>query len=191
MDAAAEKSATDYQDVPVVAKGHDNDGSVDLLQEGKLTKKGHQCCGGCCDMRRAVVIVNAVNLVVVISAMVSFLVTRNASQNYNNYTDDSVRTAMQQFSAQPIGLFIAIQSFQIVCSILGIVGALKYNIYLTGIAASAFCFQFVMAIVGFNIEGLLYAGFFAYPHYFFIKEVREGTMSQENYPNEEMSCCCL
>jgi hypothetical protein len=164
---------------------------ADLLQQNTTAKQGHKFCGGCCDMRRAVAIVNAVNLVTVAIAMITFLVTHHASHNYNSYSDDSVRAAMQQLSNLPVALVLTVQALQIVCGVLGIMGAFQYNIYMVGIAAAAYVLVFVMAVIELNIEGVFIAGLFAYPHYFFIKEVREGIMTKANYHNEEMSCCCV
>jgi hypothetical protein len=49
--------------VPVPAKDYEavkaagDAGRVNLLQGGLGPKRGHRCCGGCCDVRRAVIIV--------------------------------------------------------------------------------------------------------------------------------------
>lgn len=74
---------------------------------------------------------------------------------------------------------------------IGIAGGYYYNIYMTGIAAAAYCFDVLLSLIQFNLGGVLYGAFFAYPHFFLIKEIRAGTMSKENYANEEMSCCCV
>jgi hypothetical protein len=173
---------------------------VDLMQQegSKLVtrhnKQGHTCCGGCCpgcgnrcccDMRRAVIIVNIINIVIIVLGMM----TKFSGYNIT-YDDDQVAAEMEAYRNEPLGLFIAFGTLHILLSAAGIVGALRYNVYLVAIAAAAYCFACVMALVALNPYGLLYPGFFAYPHFFFIKEVREGTMSKENYHNEELSCCC-
>ena len=155
-------------------------------------KQGHKCCGGCCDMRRAVIIVNIINAFVLILGIASFFGTRALANNASEiYDDDGVIAAFEGFSSLPLGAFLAIQVTRIVCSLAGIVGGMKYNVILTGVAALMYCVDAVMSLVVFNIGGLVYSLFFAYPHFFFIKEVRAGIMSEENYPNEKMSCCCV
>jgi hypothetical protein len=48
-----------------------------------------------------------------------------------------------------------------------------------------------MSLVAVNPIGLVLAALFAYPHFFFIKEVRSGIMSEANYVNVNQSCCCV
>ena len=42
--------------------------------------------------------------------------------------------------------------------------------------------EFFIELFQLQIADILIAFFFRYPHVIFIKEVREGIMSQENYP---------
>jgi hypothetical protein len=187
-DQHPEKTETAYQLGVPVANDQASGGSSNYQNY----KRGHLCCGGCCDMRRAVVVVNIVQaalLLLGIMGAISF--AKSSAEGSDEIDDDEFKAAYEEFSRLPVGGFIAIQSLKIICCILGIFGALHYNLYMTGIAAAAFCFDFVRAMVGFNIFGLIFSGFFAYPHFFFIKEVREGIMSKENYNNERMSCCCV
>ena len=187
MSATPEKTETEYQlGIPVKESGATGD-------VAKLPKQGHKCCGGCCDMRRGVIIVDIINVVLLTLGLFGVLATRNLSgQAEELYDDDEVQATLAEFATSfPLGAFIAIQAIKIVCSASGVVGALRYNIYFTGVAAAAYCFDALMALIGLNLGGVVYAVFFAYPHFFFIKEVRAGIMSKENYHNEEMSCCCV
>mmetsp|Transcript_7748 Transcript_7748/g.12827 ORF Transcript_7748/g.12827 Transcript_7748/m.12827 type:complete len:190 (+) Transcript_7748:93-662(+) len=183
------KSETQYQlGVPAV------DG-IAIPAGGNNTsnaKQGHKCCGGCCDTKRAVIVVNIINIGVILMAVFSILATRSMSQQTDAvYDDDEVQAALAAFSEAPIGIFLAVSGVKACISLAGIMGAIKYNVVLTGIAAAAFCFDAVVALIAFNVVGVVYAALFAYPHFFFIKEVRNGTMSVENYPNEVHSCCCV
>jgi len=154
-------------------------------------KQGHKCCGSCCDMRRAVIIVNIINAVLLTMGIFSVLAARHMSSQVDAVDDDELANALEEFNSLPIAALLVIQISKILVSILGIFGAIRFNIYMVGIAMAAYVFDAVFALIGLNIAGLLFAGFFAYPHGFFIKEVRAGIMSKENYPNEEYSCCCV
>lgn len=160
-------------------------------KQQKQPKLGHNCCGRCCDMRRAVIVVNIVNLVLVAMGLFSVLAARAASANADQVDDDELSSALEEFRSLPLGAFLAIQITKIVLSVVGIVGAVKFHQIMVGLSMAAYAFDAVAALIGLNVVGLLYAGFFAYPHGFFIKEVRDGIMTKENYPNEEFSCCCV
>ena len=158
---------------------------------GTGNKVGHSCCGGCCDMRRAVIVVNIINVVLVSMGMFSVLAARSLSSQVDATDDDELAQALEEFNSLPLAALIVIQSVKIVLSIVGIVGALRFNEIMVGLAMAGYVFDAVFALIGLNIAGLIYAGFFAYPHGFFIKEKRAGIMTLENYPNEKQSCCCV
>jgi hypothetical protein len=169
---------------------------VELVKQGKQRKQGHKCCGGCCDMRRAVIIVNTINIVLIVIGTIMLIIAHNSNVHLEKiYNDDEVKsqveTAMAAVQKMPLGALIAFEILQIVVYAAGIVGALRYNIYLVGVSMAGYCFAIAVNLMTLNIFGLICPAFFAYPHLFFIQEVRKGIMSKENYYNEEMSCCCV
>lgn len=143
-------------------------------------------------MRRAVIIVNVINTVLLVMGLFSVLAARNLSDQVDGQVDDDeVSAALEEFKSLPIGGFVAIQTVKILLSLIGIFGAVKYNEIGVGLAMAGFVFDAVMSLIGVNLFAFIYAVCFAYPHAFFIKEVRAGIMTKENYPNEEFSCCCV
>ena len=48
-----------------------------------------------------------------------------------------------------------------------------------------------MSCLSFNVLGAVMSGLFAYPHVFLFKEISLGIMTEDNYYNEEQSCCCV
>lgn len=153
-------------------------------------KQGHKCCGGCCDMRRAVIIVNLVNILLLVLGTMGTLSLLEINKSATD--DDKVAETLEEFNNLSLAGFITTQCVKIVVSILGIVGAIRYNIILVGICVAMYAANCIWAAVFLNIAGVVYAVFFAYPHFFFMNEVRAGIMSQENYKvNEEQSCCCV
>jgi hypothetical protein len=150
-----------------VVKAGDAD-RVDLLQGGLSPKRGHKFCGGCCDVRRGVIIVNMVvgglTLCVFIAgfiAIVDFsfgncLVGHLVGCLHFWYHGSNPVQHLHGWSSSP----------QILC------GHFFGSHHLQHRWFGSFCL-------------------FLYPHVIFIKEVREGIMSKENYDNERHSCCCV
>ena len=172
-------SSDDYQ----LAAGNGGDGR----------KLGHKCCGGCCDVRRAVIIVNIINAVLLTLSLSSAVLMHKASgqMNVEGMDDDSFLAALEEFNNFPIGGFLAIQTVKILLSVAGILGAVQFNQVGVGLAMFGYLFDAAMALVGFNLLGLLFPLMFAYPHGFLIKEIRAGIMTKRNYASEEYSCCCV
>ena len=141
-------------------------------------------------MRRAVIIVNIVNACIVGLAMMGSLATRNLA-NADLYDDDEMAALLQDYKDQPIGAAMAIMGAQILASLCGITGGIKFHVPLTAISAVAYVVYLVMDLIHFNVGGIIYHGLFLYPHVFFIQEVRNGIMTESNYPNEKQSCCCV
>ena len=54
--SSTETPGTEYELAPPIVSQENRAGGVARV------KQGHKCCGGCCDMRRAVIIVNIVNI---------------------------------------------------------------------------------------------------------------------------------
>ena len=153
-------------------------------------KQGHKCCGSCCDVRRAVIVVNIVNIVNMLWVIFAMIVFQKTASTMT-YDDDTQQAAIDVVANMPLGLMIAIWLVSAVFSAVGIAGALLYNKWLVGVSGVFFCLSMIPDIMALNIPGIVYKGFFAYPHYFLVKEINQGIMTKENYPNEKMSCCCV
>jgi hypothetical protein len=160
-----------------------------MMGTGK--KQGHACCGGCCDVRRAVIIVNIIEITFAslgIVTMGGLIMATSAS-----YDDDEVQEAMTAFNGANLsmGVAIALAAIRIIANSLGVYGAVTYNIWMVGVSLSVYCVDFVMGVFALNVISLVMVALFAYPHFFFIKEVRSGIMSEATYVNEKQSCCCV
>jgi hypothetical protein len=179
------------QEVGYVLAQPEKDGiTIDATAMG-VGKQGHAFCGGCCDVRRAVIIVNIISITFASIGLVTMgglMVASSAS-----YDDDEVQEAMSAFNSANLsmGVAIALAAIRIIANGVGIYGAVTYNIWMVGISLLVYCFDFVMGVIAVNVLGLVMIGLFAYPHFFFIKEVRSGIMSEANYVNEKQSCCCV
>jgi len=148
-------------------------------------------------MRRAVIIVDSIDVFVCLMALGSLIGAMRALRDkdireevLDMFDDDEVAEAMTD--AHFFTVTCILVSIKMFASVIGIIGAVKFSICLTVIAVLAYLLQITVALIGFiNVPVLIYAAFFLYPHFVFIKEVKQGIMSKENYHNEEASCCCV
>eukprot|EP01083_Nonionella_stella_P009575 27522_1 len=79
---------------------------------------------------------------------------------------------------------------RMICSVLGIYGATKYKVWPVMVSLVAFLMEFVFNAVVLNFLGLIMPGFFAYPHLFFIRELKRNAHAghiAENLPTVEMA----
>eukprot|EP00545_Synedropsis_sp_CCMP1620_P012745 CAMPEP_0119012966 /NCGR_PEP_ID=MMETSP1176-20130426/7724_1 /TAXON_ID=265551 /ORGANISM="Synedropsis recta cf, Strain CCMP1620" /LENGTH=156 /DNA_ID=CAMNT_0006966007 /DNA_START=342 /DNA_END=812 /DNA_ORIENTATION=+ len=155
---------------------------------------GSKCCWCCCDTRRAVIICNAISIVltflsiifVSVGVGVNGVVEENDDDAYDNRKDFS-------FTAKGITLggVIALQLLAIVCHVVGIFGALKYNVWAVAFSFLWYVASLVLNGINLNILGLILALGFIYPHLELMIEIQRGIMSEKTYEDQEMySCCC-
>ena len=66
----------------------------------------------------------------------------------------------------------------------------RANHYLNGIAVggSAYAIGFAFSLIRFDFVGLISTAALGYPHYFLIKEINAGIMTDYNYHN--VAYCC-
>mmetsp|Transcript_11711 Transcript_11711/g.26190 ORF Transcript_11711/g.26190 Transcript_11711/m.26190 type:complete len:133 (-) Transcript_11711:473-871(-) len=64
----------------------------ELEAEGVVVsgKRGKICCGACCDMRRATIVVNIVNLCFLGVALMGMIAALSVSSNLDKYSDDAL-----------------------------------------------------------------------------------------------------
>jgi hypothetical protein len=157
---------------------------------GSRVKQGHKCCGDCCDVRRAVIIVNLISVFSVVFGLALFA-SALARSDFE-----------EKMSGQTVGMVIVI--LEMVFYGMGVYGAISYNQWLVASALALYSALVVYSIAlvvnsvlmadefwYFYFFGILRNALFAYPHWFLIQEIRSGIMTVENYPNEKHSCCCV
>ena len=106
----------------------------------------------------------------------------------NQFDDDAIRGALNGFNG---GAAYAYYLTAILCLGVGIYGAMKYNWVCVAVSLAYYAVYLLMSFLALSLGNLLLCGFFAYPHVYLIKEIREGVMSEQNYPQEKQSCCCV
>jgi hypothetical protein len=111
--------------------------------------------------------------------------------NAGTYEDDEVQAAMNEIDSASLGGIIAVMVVGLICNTTAIYGAAKYNKIATIVGGVWFVFEAIRCLVFLDIGGAVMAGCFAYPHFVFWNELRNGIMSPETYPNEKVCCeCC-
>ena len=135
-------------------------------------------------MRRATAIVNLVNLAIIMLGL--YAVATSASSQYS-----SANSEEREFTS--LAVIISLMIIRGLANVAGVYGAYTFNIYLVGVSLAAYALECIFALITFSLIGVAVAAGFAYPHVFFIKEVRAGIMTKERYvPGiEEQSCCCV
>jgi hypothetical protein len=177
-----------------------------VSRKAPYRRQGHLCCGGCCDMRRAVIIVDSINLFLMTMALLSVLVVRKVDQmainalsnQTSNYVDDEDlmdlfddSIIMLNKSLFPFTIIIALVCIRLVSSTIGIIGALNYNTCLVKVTTLMYCIDIFFGCILLNPFDIIAYGLFAYPHFVLIREIQAGVMSPETYKNEEFCCCCV
>jgi len=182
-------------------------------------KQGGKCCGGCCDYRRAVIILSIISLVF---SIISLLGTFDPTFDESEYPD---LTKIVEDHALNI---LIVQIVGIVMTVTGLVGAVIFNFYMVALYV---LWSILALIVGIilqkqtldemldwvekedgggsdpqlaSLETTLntalistYAGaailtaLWVYPSIFLAVEIKKGIMTKATYPREETSCCCL
>ena len=145
-------------------------------------------------MRRAVVIVNAVDIAICVFyalyfAIAAAIVEEEPDSDYDG--SGATKEEVEWMVVKMEHVFIILSAIKIPLNGAGIYGAVKFQYRPVAVALAAYSIQVFLHAVTFNIGGLLLAGFFLYPHVFFLKELKSGVMSEMNYPTEKFSCCCV
>ena len=152
-------------------------------------KEGHLYMGCCCDTRRATIIVNIVNLVLaVITALIYGLASGIA---VNELDDDAIKNDIANKSGAIAGIIALFFVIALTFSGLGIYGAMKYNKCMVISAAVWYGLSALVSLSGGDVLGCVISGLFCYPHVMFVQEMQKGIMTEQNYPNEMHSCCCV
>jgi hypothetical protein len=144
---------------------------------------------GCCDMRRAVLIVNFVYIAYVFTVLGIFCIS--SDHVAENWEDDTVIKEWNKYSDIIIGAVIVLNTVAVAFAAMGLFGALRYSKCLVMTAAIWYCIVGCLSLLGLDFWVFLMSALFAYPHFVFAQELKQGIMTEENYPNEVQSCCCV
>ena len=158
--------------------------TVDGVVPGDI-KRGHKCCGGCCDVRHATIIVDIISIVWLLINLGTVFLATKATEYID---DDDVVTVIDTMPTTVIAVIFIVEIILLGITIHGAMnfeaGKVLVGLILYGIAIIIF-------LLSLNIAGLVVNGLFLYPHYFLYQEIKSGIMSASNYHVEEQSCCYI
>lgn len=173
---------------------------VGMVQDGNYNnknKKAHSCCGGCCDMRRAVIVVNVILLIGRTMAVMGIHQIANFMKSFSQgfvdsvsdggQGDDTTKEVIARALDDGVVSAMTVLTFGIMFAGLTIYGAMTYNKYL--VASNAI--YLALGMFQFGLLSIVTNGLYIYPHAFLIYYIHTGIISEETYAKEEQSCCCV
>ena len=134
-----------------------------------------KCCGCCCDMRQSVIAVNMISIGMLVMAIVLQIVG-----SFDTELDDDI---IQEINKIFVPVFIAVYIVFAIFNSLGIYGAYKNKIWPVVIALGGHIAYFGISVFMVDLVGTILSLFFAYPHIFFIRELKQKRNSTSSNGN--------
>jgi hypothetical protein len=143
-----------------------------------------------CDTRRAVVIVNAIQLA---GCVIGLILMSIAAKRNNDGTlqNSAIRDLFVGVDSTDIIAAFSVVVIRMLFSWTGLMGALHYNVCMVGTCFVWYVIQAVSSAFAHVWGFMALCIVFAYVHIYFIMEVNSGIMSPATYPVEKHSCCCV
>jgi hypothetical protein len=159
------------------------EGSREPVTAGSGARQGHRFMIFCCDMRRAVIILDAITISFVLLHLILFLGFGIQLEADTGGTST--------FQVQSVQKAILVGLAGVAMPGLGIYGALTYKYYFLALAALYFGYQFFLDLFTLNLLSIMWSAVYVYAHAVLTNEMSTGIMTEENYPSEKYSCCCV
>jgi hypothetical protein len=201
-DAAAQSQAVAYQEAATMMQLQSHNSTVMMttspttvavLQQHPQHRTGHSFCGCCCDMRRAVTIINIMNAILALIFIVLYGIgsSDKAIENAQEFYDDDSVLNNLELAQDTRGIMFGLLLTCWIGVLLGIRGAQTYTIWMVWIASIVYCCVVTVSIMVRSLPVAIVAAIYVYPHFVLIHELQRGTMSAERYVLEQHSCCCV
>lgn len=138
-------------------------------------------------------IVNAFALVIALASLVAMLALEQARNEWSNNEDDQVAKIVDEITNTPMNSpwYIFAQLLKIVCATMGIWAGYDFDIVAAVVAGVAHLTEIGISMFSRNAFGMIFYFVCFYAHVAFLRELRAGIMTQDNYVNEKSSCCCV
>jgi cytochrome bd-type quinol oxidase subunit 2 len=165
-------------DITYTQLGMEEGGSA---HDASSNKRGHS---------RAVIIVNAIMVCGMLLSTVSVIVgVEFLEMTAADADHDQVKQMGKQVAALPLGFLVVRNILLAIMFAVGILGAVKYNPQMVQVAYVGYAVKLLFDIREGAVMDMMMDVFFAYPHFYFLKEMKEHVMTPNNYPNEAQCCC--
>lgn len=156
------------------------------------------CFNYCCDFRRAVIIVNAISIILKLLVMMGVAIFasyigKNLDVIEDSMDDDENRDQLDEIAKSGgIAMIEAtvevIETISIALHLCGIYGALQFKRWGVITAGVTYALQFAVGVVSMDFGNMIVSALFLYPHVFMFKLMRDGVMTEYNYHN--IASCC-
>mmetsp|Transcript_15837 Transcript_15837/g.36668 ORF Transcript_15837/g.36668 Transcript_15837/m.36668 type:complete len:242 (+) Transcript_15837:143-868(+) len=154
-------------------------------------RQAQLCCGCCCDLLRACIIVNIVYIsYAILALLVSWWgMAPILAMDISDYDDDfEIRSDMDDTLSWMVVVIIQLSSGMLFAS-LGIIGAAKFTPCLVLSCGIWYCIDLLISSLSRVWPAALMKGFFAYPHFALFMALKGGKITRENYLVERHCCC--
>jgi hypothetical protein len=149
-----------------------------------------KCCGCCCEMREAVIAVNMISIGMAVMAIgleiVGIKLINSPSFDIEAFDDDTTKGAInniQDYASILVPIIIAANVVFIIVNSLGVYGANKNKIWPVAVSLGGHILYLGISIFMINFIGIIVASSFAYPHIFFIRELKQKRNSTSSNGN--------
>ena len=131
-------------------------------------RKGHTCCGCCCDTRRAVIIVNILQIcftafyaipLILGFELLSFAQSASLeiAKEMDHPASEKISEAVQLLQI-PMALFCVLIFAQLVTYVLGVVGAATFSKWMISVSIMGYCVSILTNLLQGNLPGFLFSG---------------------------------
>jgi uncharacterized membrane protein YqhA len=179
-----------------LSSANDND---DNDEESEHERKSHMCCLSCCDLVRACIIVDVVDIC--LTSIVMLLSCLGYDESFVQALDFAVFDAIRDSDAAAFqdndriegavpSVVLVMTSCGIFFSAMGILGASRFLPYPVLCSAIWNCVYLIWAISDGRYLGSVVTGFFAYPHFALFGALHNGQITRNNFRKTEEYCCC-
>lgn len=162
------------------------------------------CCFICCDLVRACVVCDVCDIILTIALVlasvfeydggglfntVNFgIFTENQMDDFVVIDDDEI-LELNESLKQKASIVTVMMGCGIIFSIIGIVGALKFQKYMVLVTAIWYCVDVLRSALTFQYANIVVTACFAYPHFALFHALRKSKITKQNY-SKEKHCCC-
>lgn len=154
------------------------------------------CCGVCCDLVKACVVVNVCDIGMSIIQIAlpalgytDFFIDTINFDAFAAIDDDELLESVQ--GERALNTFVMVMTVcGILFSVIGIVGAMKFHKCMVLATAIWYCIDVVRCAVTLHWLNIFANGCYAYPHIALFLALRSGKITRERY-HIEKHCCCV
>jgi hypothetical protein len=170
---------------------------TDDIVDYSQARKADLCCGCCCDLVRACIIVDVCDICLSIMIIVVSVLGLELQQSFIDTIDFSVYDN-DEMVVDDDEMFLQENNMDrlrmtgcgILFSLIGILGAYRFHKYLVLCTAIWYCVDLIRSVVTLQWANSVVTACFSYPHFALFMALQKGKITRENYYATEKQSCC-